>query len=83
MGLKLLTLSYYAVTGRKVKLHKTGEKAKVRVSYQKRGMLFSLEFDNGRQEAVHWTQDMQGFIAADSDIDEVDEVSTGGVVAAV
>jgi hypothetical protein len=76
MGLKVLTLSMCALTGKRVKLHKTGEKAKVSVTYPTRGMIFCLEFDDGRKEQIHWNWDLQGFVGTDGDdLDEItDEV---------
>jgi hypothetical protein len=76
MGLKLVTLSMYAFTGKQVKLHTTGEKAKVTVTYPKRGMVFCLEFDDGRKQEVHWNLNLQGFVGTDGeDLDEItDEV---------
>ena len=73
MGLKVLTLSYCALKRKRVKLHSTGEKATVSVEYPLKGMTFFLHFDDGRKEEIHWTQDMQGFVAATGDLDEEEE----------
>lgn len=73
MGLKLMTLALCAVTGKRVKLHSTGETAEVTARHEGKSVTFCLHFLDGRMEEVVWSADLQGFCAADDDLDEVDE----------
>jgi hypothetical protein len=75
MGLKLLTLAYCTVTGKKVKVHgKKDQKATVKVVYNKKGEpTFLLQFEDGSQEEVVWAADLQGYGSKVGDLCEVEE----------
>jgi hypothetical protein len=78
MGLKLLTLATCSLSGKRVKIHKTGERAKVLVEYlEDRTPIFKLKFDDGRIEPVTWSEDMQGFTTKMGDMDEEDPALAG------
>jgi hypothetical protein len=73
MGLKVLTLAMCSVTGKKVQVHSTGERAKVLVAWGEGNPSYSLQFADGRTEQIRWSQDMQGHTVAGVELEEVDD----------
>ena len=83
MGLKLLTLAYCSVTGKRVRLHTTGEVAHVIAVFVKetKKMSYSLRFSDGRIDPVSWSQDNQGYVAkGGAELDEVDDTNSALLV---
>ena len=75
MGLKLLTLAMCSVNRKKVKVHSTGEKAKVIATYVNGNICYQLEFDNGDIRDISWSEDNQGYITSGEELDEIDETT--------
>lgn len=73
MGLKLLTLARCSVTGGKVIIHATGERAKVKASFNgTRDVAYTLLFSDGRTIPIGWSPDNQGYLTEAGD--EIEEV---------
>ena len=70
MGLKVLTLALLSLTGKKVHIHGTGERAEVIAKHVGRKLVYSLLFKDGRVEEVRWSAENQGFVSSQGDIEE-------------